>query len=128
MPDGRGVLCQALGRASRPTGLLVLVGQNRGRQLGRGDHVIGEVEAPAAQDGAGTEAQVFAECVRLPAAGVFDARPPPDTGRAVELGKAGGTMAHDLFDGEVLVQSDGLRSGQRRVGGVEMPPTGLNRA
>ena len=89
----------------------------------RSESGIGSLErGPRAQ------AQIFANRVGQPAAGLFNAAAPPNAAGAVEFGEHIGPMAHGLLHGKMFVQGDGLRGRQRRIASIEMAPAGLNHA
>lgn len=126
--DGAAKFKEALERAFGPAGLLAFVGEGAGGEFGGGGDIVEELDLPAVEDGAGAEAEVFADGIIFPAAAIIDALAAPDAGGAVEFGEEVGAVADVLFHGEMFVHGDGLGGGEEGVVGVEVGPTGLDEA
>src|SRR5262249_31504577 len=80
---------------------------------------------PAHQLRAEAEVSVFSQRVMLPAATHLDGLAAPDAGGAVEIEKSAGAIPCRLFDDEVTVEHDGLKTCQQIVLAVDVRPAHL---
>jgi len=71
---------------------------------------------------------VFDESVTLPAASGFDARSPPNAGRAIENGRQARPVACDVLDGKVRIQHQRHRARDRIIVLVQVRPACLHPA
>ena len=126
--DLRQQLPGGLERSLSPAALLRLEGVHRDRKLGRGCDLGHEHETPPPELGAVGEVEILGQRVPLPASGVVDRRPPPDSRRAVEVEKATRDVTPAVLRYEVPIQENGLDVGQERVVTVQMVPAGLDEA
>ena len=83
------------------------------RQLGRSDYVGKVNKFPARKLGAIAKVQVFAQCVSLPAATLFDTRTSPETGGTIEIEKPAAAAARSLLKQEMPIQKNRLHASQQ---------------
>ncbi len=126
--DRRQELDRGLDEPLVPPVLLRQEGAHGRRDLGRALGRRQVEEPPASKLGAIREIRVLRERVVLPAAGVLDARPPPQPRRAVEVEPPAAPRPRTLLDHEVAVEVDRLDLRQRRVVPVEVRPAELDHA
>ena len=125
-PNRRQQFFAGLDRTFRPAMLLRLEAVHVHRQLRRRDDVGKEDKFPARELRAVTQIQILRQRVVLPAAGLFDARPPPETGRSVEIEKAAAAAARGLFEQEMAIEKHRLHPREQRVAAIQMAPARLD--
>ena len=82
------------------------------RKLARHGNVGQELDAPAIELGAIAQVQIFGEGVGPPAARIFDAGSPPDSGGAVEVEEQAAARSRRLLDDEMAVYAKRLQLGE----------------
>ena len=114
--------------AGGPARLLLFVGGQLRRNLPRHFDIGQEERAPAGHLRAVAEVEVFGEGIGGPAAGLFDATPPPNAARAIEGDEPAAAIARRLLDHKMRINGQLLRAGQAVLVGVEVPPAALRDA
>ena len=127
-PDGREQFLAGLDRSFRPAMLLRLEAVHIHRELRRRDYVRKEDELPARELRAITQIQIFGKCVMLPPSGLIDARPPPQTGRSVEVKESAAAAPGGLLEQEMAIEKHRLHPREQRVAAVQMAPARLDHA
>jgi len=119
-------LARGLDPSLGPAPLLHLQGAGPGGDL-RGDaDVVEKDEAPPRHLGPVAQVEVLGEGVGLPPAGLFQARPTPDPGGAVEVEEAVRRVATPLLEEKVAVEEEGLGACEPALPFVQVVPAGLN--
>src|ERR1051325_8566415 len=85
----------------RPTELLFLISLHLGWQLSRDDHIRKIVKFPAAHLGSIAQVEVFSQSIPLPAAGILNASPAPQSCCPVEIKKEAVLGTDRLLDDEM---------------------------